>query len=809
MLEPYRVLDLTDVRGQIAGMMLGDLGADVIRIEPLGGSAARRVGPFLDSGPAEERSLSFAAYNRNKRSVELDLASPEGRAAFLALVRGADFVLDSGPPSLLEGHGLRFEVLLQANPRIVQVHVSPYGADGPHADRPAADLTIAAMAGPVGIQGDPDRPPVRISVPQAWRHAGAEAAVAALVGHARMRTTGEGVFVDVSAQLALTWTMLNAMTAHAIQHQDFERGGSVLQLGNAAYQLVFECADGHLVALPRGPLVESLADWLLSDGVIDQAWLDREDWSTYDARVIRAEELVIPAEEVVARFERFFALHTKQELFARGLELGATLAPVQTLDDLIGFAQLQDRGYFVDLALPNGQSVKAPGAFAKHSVGALPVADRPAPRLGEHTAEVLQELEARPRVRIVEDEAPRTLPFAGLKVADFSWVGVGPISGKYLADHGADVIRVEWEARPDALRAAGPFMDGKPGWNRSHFYGEFNTSKRCLALDLKHERSREVTGRLLEWADVILESFTPGAVDRVGIGYQAARAANPGVVMVSTCLMGQSGPAAAMAGYGYHAAGVAGFYELTGWPDRPPAGPWNAYTDTIAPRFLVATLLSALDHRRRTGEGRLIDLGQMEASLHFLAPEILARQATGERFTRAGNRSPEAAPQGIYPCAGEEQWCAIAVESDSQWESLCAVLGDPEWSRVPALATAQGRIAAHDELDERLSEWTRDQDSEAITSLLLAAGVPAAPVQRSSDLLADPQLLHRGFHHYLEHAEMGRVPYSGHQFRISGYESGPRGPAPLLGGDSFEILSETLGIDGDVIADLVASGAIG
>jgi crotonobetainyl-CoA:carnitine CoA-transferase CaiB-like acyl-CoA transferase len=809
MLEPYRVLDLTDVRGQIAGMMLGDLGADVIRVEPLGGSAARQVGPFLDSGPELERSLSFAAYNRNKRSVELDFGSAEGTAALEALIRGADFVIDSGPPALLEKAGFDFEALRTLNPQIVQVRISAFGSDGPHADLPAADLTVAAMGGPVGLQGDPDRPPVRLSVPQAWRHAGAEAAVAALVGHARMRSTGEGVFVDVSAQLSMTWTMLNAMAAHAIQHEDFERGGSALQLGNATYQLVFECADGHLICLPRGPLIVSLAEWMLEDGVIDQAFLDREDWSTYDARVIRGETLVIPAAEVIDRFEQFFRLHTKTELFDRGLALGATLAPVQTLDDLLGFEQLKDRGYFIDLELPSGQRVKAPGAFVKLSSGTVQVADRPAPTLGAHTNEVLQELAQKPRVRVVGDAKPTALPFEGLKVADFSWVGVGPISGKYLADHGADVIRVEWEGRPDALRTAGPFMDGKTGWNRSHFYGEFNTSKRCLALDLKNERSREVTGPLLEWADVILESFTPGAVDRVGIGYETARAANPGVVMVSSCLMGQTGPAAAMAGYGYHAAGVAGFYELAGWPDRPPAGPWNAYTDTIAPRFLVTTLLSALDHQRRTGEGRHIDLGQMEASLHFLAPEILARQATGEVFTRAGNRSPDAAPQGLYPTEGEEQWCAIAIENDAHWESLCELLGDPDWARAPGLETVPGRLAAHDEIDRQLASWTRSRALGELVPLLNARGIPAAPLQRSSNLLADPQLAHRGFHHYLEHEEMGRVPYSGHQFRISGYESGPRSPAPLLGGNSFEVLSETLGLDGDVIADLVASGAIG
>jgi benzylsuccinate CoA-transferase BbsF subunit len=208
----------------------------------------------------------------------------------------------------------------------------------------------------------------------------------------------------------------------------------------------------------------------------------------------------------------------------------------------------------------------------------------------------------------------------------------------------------------------------------------------------------------------VLESFTPGVADRLGIGYDAARAANPGVILVSTCLMGQTGPAASMAGYGYHAAGVAGFYEVTGWPDRAPAGPWQAYTETIAPRFLTTTLIAALDHKRRSGEGRHIDLGQLEAALHFLAPEILARQATGEHFTRMGNRAKSAAPQGVYPCGGNDEWCAIAVEDDAQWRALRAALGDPEWARASELDTLPGRLAAHAALDAGLAAWTRARE---------------------------------------------------------------------------------------------------
>ena len=809
MLETYRVLDLTDVRGQLGGMVLADLGADVIRVEPPGGSAARGVGPFTDEGPEGPCSLSFAAYNRNKRSIQLDLATDEGRATFLDLVRGSDMVLDSGPPALLDEVGLNHGVLRQANSQLVQVRVTPYGNDGPHAELPAADLSVAAMSGQMSLQGESDRPPVRVSVPQVWRHAGAEAAVAALIGQARVRTTGEGVFVDVSAQAAMTWTMLQGMTAAAIQGHDYERDGSFAQIGRRKVPIVHPAKDGHVAGPVIWQQLEKMVPWMKEAGAIDDAWLAKEQWEDYDFRLFRGDGFAIDPDELSDRVDAFLAGLSKETIFARGLELGVTLAPVMSIEELLKFPQLLARDYFQPVKLPTGKSYQAPGAFAKFSSG-YSGPNRAAPSIGEHTAQVLDELARRPR-QPARDAVPTpspALPFEGLKVADFSWVGVGPITGKCLADHGADVIRIESSKRTDALRTAGPYKDNVNGLNRSQFFGEFNTSKRSLALDLGHERAGEVTKQVLEWADVVIESFTPGTVKRLGVGYEDAKQANPEVIYVSTCLAGQTGPLAHMAGYGFHAAALAGFYRLTGWPDRASCGPWNAYTDTIAPRLLTAALLAAIDHHRRTGEGQYVDLSQMEAALHFLAPEILEIQATGRRFTRNGNRARDAAPQGAYPCSGDDQWIAIAVENDAQWRALRGVLGDPDWARSAKYDIAAGRIAAHDLIDERLSAWTREQAPLEAMAQLTGAGVPAGHVQRSSDLLSDPQYNHRGFHRTLEHGEMGLVPYSGHQYRISGYDHGPRAPAPLIGGDSFAILTGSLGLGEEQVADLMANQVI-
>ncbi|MCY3812076.1 MAG: CoA transferase [Gammaproteobacteria bacterium] len=794
MLEPYRVLDFTDERGELGPMLLGDLGADVIRVEPPGGSAARRVPPDGQSG-----SLSFQAFNRNKRSI---VVHDGDRDVLAALIRSADFLFESAWPSTLAPFQLDAGAVREINPSIVHVRISPFGSDGPRADDLGNDLVVAAMGGPVSLQGPRDRAPLRVGVPQVWRHAGAESAAGALVAHARRVRTGQAQLVDVSAQCVMTWTMLQAMDAHAIQGFDFERSGSLM----ASIEIVHPCKDGHLIALPTSRVILGLLDWMIDDGVMD-ASARAVDWETFD-HSLRDPDLKPrwTREEMVVFLRSFFARHTKEELFEFGIANGITLAPVGTMPELLDLEHLAVRDYWRELELPEGRTVKSPGAWARSEAASEILSlRRPPPRLNAHGPTIRAELAAEPTAPAVSDpdDDVDALPFAGIKVADFAWVGVGPISAKYLADHGATVVRVESENRPDVLRGGTPFKDAIPGWNRSQFFGDFNTSKLGLALDLKLSEAQAIAKRLIAWSDVMIESFAPGAMARMGLDYEHVRDLNPGIIMVSTCLMGQTGPARAMAGYGYHAAAIAGFYEVTGWPDQGPCGPWTAYTDTIAPRFVSTILAAALDRKRRTGEGCFIDLAQLEAALHFLGPEILDSQVNGRAITRIGNRDRFRAPQGCYPCAGDDAWLAIAVDTDEQWRALQQVIG-----RAFDCPTNAERLAAHDAIDATLADWTATREAGSAMRELQSAGVPAGMVQRSSDLLADPQYAHRGFYRYLEHGEMGRIPYAGHQYRISGYDNGPRGPAPMLGEHSFEVLRELLGLSEDELSAAFAAGAI-
>jgi crotonobetainyl-CoA:carnitine CoA-transferase CaiB-like acyl-CoA transferase len=812
MLAPYRVLDLTDGRAELATFVLAGLGADVIKVEPTGGSASRFDGPLAPGEPEPLAGLRFQAFNRGKRSVVLDLDSPDGRAAFLSLVATADFVFENAGPGVMAAKGLGFDVLRAVRSDLVYVAVSPFGQTGPYADHLATDLTLSAMGGSMALNGDPDRRPLRITVPQTWLHASVESALAAMVAHHRRLATGEAQFVDVSVQAAVFWTGLQAMIAHAIHGKNIERFGTVLQLSTLVSPLVYPCRDGEVCLVATGATLMAIIDWMVESGAVTREWADAENWSTYEARMLTADNLVHSVDEMRAAVTRFTKLHTKAELFTGGLAHGATIAPVNTAADVVAFEQLQVREYWDELALPSGRTLRTAGPFVKASRTPV-VWSTPAPAIGQHTAEILGDLSRSPGHTTANKNSrrsgPPALPLDGVKVADFSWIGVGPITAKTLADHGATVVHIEHDKPADRLRLVGPFKDGVPGINRCQFFGSFNTSKLSLQLDLKNPTGQEVAKRLFAWCDIALDSFTAGTMNGLGLGYDVARQINPQIIMATTCLLGQTGPAAKLSGYGYHAAAVSGFYEVTGWNDRPPAGPFNAYTDTVAPRFLATTLMAALDHRNRTGEGQFIDQAQMESALHFLAPELLDVQLSGVSARRNGNHSDTAAPHDSFPCVGDDQWCAIAVETDEQWRSLRRVLGEPGWATNAALDTVAGRLANIEIIDRELSRFTAHYTPHELMVLLQAAGVPAGAVQRSSDHQSDPQLAHRSFFRPMMHPEMGEVPYEGHQFRIDGYDNGPRFPAPCLGEHTFEVLTELLGLTTDEAADVMASGACG
>jgi crotonobetainyl-CoA:carnitine CoA-transferase CaiB-like acyl-CoA transferase len=401
------------------------------------------------------------------------------------------------------------------------------------------------------------------------------------------------------------------------------------------------------------------------------------------------------------------------------------------------------------------------------------------------------------------------LPLADVKILDFMWVMAGPAATRILADYGATIIRIESPTRVDTARTLQPFHANTPGPDASGLFGNCNAGKLGVSLDLGNPRSHEVVHDLVRWADIVTESFSPKAMRAWGLDYESLRKVKRDLIMLSTCLMGQSGPLARVAGFGNMAAAISGFHNLTGWPDRKPAGPFGAYTDYVAPRFSAIALLAALDHHRRTGEGQYIDQSQAESALHFLTPAILDYTVNGRIESRAGNTDPRLAPHGVYPARGDDCWVAVVCTTDAQWRALASAMKRDNLRDDPRYATAAARLERREELDAMVAEFTRSLEAGEAETLLQAAGVAAYQVQNSSEIFADPQMRHRGHFVTVEHATLGTTYVEGPRAQLSRTPAEVRSAAPSVGQHNQHVLEEILGYDEDRVTDLAAAGVFG
>jgi len=394
----------------------------------------------------------------------------------------------------------------------------------------------------------------------------------------------------------------------------------------------------------------------------------------------------------------------------------------------------------------------------------------------------------------------------GVKVADFCWVGVGPIMAKYLADHGATVIHIESAARPDTLRVTAPFKDNIAGVNRAPYHASFNNNKYGVTLNLNHPRAKEIVERIIKWADIVGESFTPGTTEKWGLNYEDVKRIKPDIIMYSAANLGQTGPYSRQRGFGTHLVALSGFTYLTGWADRVPTPPYGAYTDVIAPRFGVAALVAALDYHRKTGEGQYLDLAQYEAGIQFLTPAILDYQASGRVAGRMGNACPYAAPYGIYPCKGNDCWCAIAVFTSQEWRAFCQVMRNPEWTKDARFTSLLARKQNEDELDRLVGKWTIGFTAEEVMITLQKTGVAAGAVRTTAEIQEDPQLKHR--HHYwaLEHPEIGWHHYDSPSFKLSKTPCELKMPGPCLGQHNEYVYTKILGLPDGEFIELLTEG---
>ncbi|MGC1190980.1 MAG: CoA transferase [Candidatus Binatus sp.] len=401
------------------------------------------------------------------------------------------------------------------------------------------------------------------------------------------------------------------------------------------------------------------------------------------------------------------------------------------------------------------------------------------------------------------------LPLNDVKICDFMWVMAGPASTRILADYGATVVRIESPTRVDTARTLQPYHNNQLGPDSSGLFANCNAGKFGISLDLGNPAARAVVHDLVRWADVVTESFSPKAMRAWGFDYESLRKVNPRLIMLSSCLMGQTGPLAKIAGFGNMAAAISGFHNLTGWPDRAPSGVFGAYTDYVAPRFTAMAILAALDHRRRTGEGQYIDQSQAECAIHFLGPAILDYTVNDRVEERAGNSDAAFAPHGVYPAAGDDQWIAIVCRDDDEWRRLCAAMNNEDLARDSRYASAAGRLEHRAAIDSSIASWTRTLERADVESRLQSRGVPAHQVQNSADAYADPQFVHRGHFVALEHPVLGKFTVEGPRAKLSRTPATVLRAAPSLGQDNQHVLETILGYDETQITELAASGALG
>ena len=397
----------------------------------------------------------------------------------------------------------------------------------------------------------------------------------------------------------------------------------------------------------------------------------------------------------------------------------------------------------------------------------------------------------------------------GLKVVDFSWVFTGPIVTKYLGDHGAEVIKIESATRPDGTRLMTPFKPGAMGLNASGVFANYNSSKYSININLREPRGKEVVKKLVQRADIVLETFGPGVMTKLQLNYDVLKQVKSDIIMLSMTMVGQTGPHSQQPSFGQVLQATNGFVQLLGWPDRTPSLPVAAYTDYIAPWYVLIALMAALDFRRRTGKGQYIDLAMLEASVHLAAPVVMDYTVNGTIQNRMGNRNPGYAPHGVYPGKGEERWIAIAAASDEEWQALCKVMGNPEWTKSPKFDTLLHRTENQDELDKLMGQWTKNHTPEEIMAKLQAAGVAAGVLQNAQDMVdKDPQLKLRKHFVEMDHAEMGKHLTERPPFKLSKTPSEPQRPFPSFGEHTEYVCKEILKMGDAEFADLIGAGVL-
>lgn len=847
-LDGIRVVELADERAEYAGLLLAGMGAQVVKVEPPEGAPTRSIGPFVGDTAGPDRSLFFALHNRAKQSVVIDLDDPGQADRFATLVGSADILLESTDPDYLAARGLSHQLLAQRFPHLIQARMTAFGDTGPWSGFKGSDLVHLALGGPMmncGYDPEPnghyDLPPI---APQLWQSlviAGEQLVIGILAAVVHQGRTGQGQAVTCAIHEAVAKSteldLMNWVMRHAPMYRQTCRHAAEKV---SVLPTITQTKDGRwILVMPVGAkdhdrIYEFLAHYGITPDAEPAAADDAEGraipgsspQSGRDARLI----------ELVGRLSRKFCYDNFP--WQEAQDAGIACSPLRKPHENVADPHWAARGTFAQLAHPELDAVLTYPVRKWLSTAPAWRVGRRAPQLGEDTKRVWTDLARTQPRQPVNDAAvaalvPRAphakpMPLDGVRVLDFTWFLASAGGTRFLSAFGAECIKVEWKANPDTRVAAMAPVGGRaareratvplPGVTDPDMGGQFNNKnpgKRGLSLNVRHPRGLEIARKLVALSDIVAEGFSPGVMDRWGLGYHQLRQIRPDIIFAQQSGMGTVGRYGRYRAVGPIAAALSGVSEMSGLPEPAmPAGWGYSYLDWIGAYSFAAAMLTALHHRDRTGCGQWIDASQTESGIFVAGGAILDWSANARPWTRTGNMPADgrAYPHGVFPCQGDDRWLAISCTTDDERRALAKVIGvDVDTLSLPGVVSTQ--LAQSGEVDQEITRWTVTRDAYSAMYELQAAGVAAGVCQDAADRCdRDPQLKHLQWLTEVTGTKIGRWPVAEVPVKLSAtpaYVGGTldRG-APCYGEDNEWVLGELLGYSSKEIGELEDDGVI-
>ncbi len=803
-LSGLRVIEYSlGISGAMCAKTFADLGADVLKVEPPGGDPSRHLGPFPGDRPDLEASGIFLYLNANKRGQILDLHEGSDRRRIYELISGADVFVTDVQPRQAVALGIDSASIAGLSSKLIRTYVTPFGNTGPYRDWKGTDLIVWHMGGmgwesPAAFVTDLERhTPLRGRGNMGAYLAGWVAAAGAMCALFHRETYGLGQEIDVSA--------MDAVASHirgnfATYSYDISRLPEDRK--KAFFPWIWKAADGY------ASQTFFLDHWweTLKDMMGRPGWAENEEYGSLEGRREHAGEIEVEVADWAKDKKRY-------ELYRTLQSSSVPCFPVQTVDELVSSGHYRERGFFVDQHHPVAGVVKHPGPSVRLFNTPWSLRSH-APLLGKRDTVEPTDAHVKPDTSVnpsgsATPTAPRNRPLEGVRIIDFGWILSVPYAGGWLGSLGAEVIRVESNARLEPGRTGlSGTADGIDGVNRSGIWNCLNHSKLGVTLNIRDPEAQKLVRELVAVSDVVIENFSTGVLERQGLAYEDLRRIRPDLIMLSGSSMGTVGPDRNSTGFGPNVCSYAGQPSITGYEGGQPQNLGGNWPDYLVGTMMVHSVLSALWHRRKTGEGQRIEISMAEVVSSMIPEAFLDFTMNGRVAPRIGNHDPHMSPHNVYRCAGDDQWVAIAVQSDDDWAKMCKVMGQADLVTDARFVTLEDRKRNEATLDGLVSDWTRQCSPTDVTHLLQGEGIAAGPVMEVMSLMVDPHFRERGNIIEMDHSEVGLREVAGLPIRFSDIARPAYYTAPLLGEHNDDVFCGLLGHDSMEIQGLKDSEAI-